>query len=217
MDASNRDDFRVRTGLDEVVLRRAPSKPGEQPTFVERVRHARTERVDQTARKPKAIEPIPTDHWTPPTVTARLRRMSAIYARMSFAPGIWPASFTCSMPEPVLNALSDYKPDPRRQRRMATSKELDLADRTLRSCLEVFKFRPEHKAAFWGVALGWSWRACAEEAHVWDKLCRELSHTAMGKLMAEVRQEIANEWNARMVPLQVEDIEFAQTFHKNRR
>lgn len=216
MDASNREEFRVRTGLDEVVLRRVPTKPGEH-RFVERTRHARTERVAPEPKR-KRIDPIPSDHWTPPTVTARLRLMSAIYARMPFAPGIWPASIKTSMPEPVLNALENYRPDPKRKRRMATSKELDLADRTLRSCLEVLKFRPEHKAAFWGVALGWSTRECAEEAHEWDKLCREMSHETMRKLMAEVRQEIADAWNARLIPLTDDDVQFAETlFHRNRR
>ena len=217
MDAGNRDEFRVRTGLDEVVLRRVPTKPGAQPAFVERTRHARTERV-VGPRKAKPLEPIRSDRWTPPTVTARLRRMSAIYARMPFAPGIWPASIKTSMPDPVLNALENYRPDPKTRRRPVTSDELDLADRTLRSCLAVFKFRPEHKAAFWGVALGWSTRECAEEAHEWDKLCRELSHETMRKLMAEVRQEIADAWNARLIPVAEDDVQFAETlFHRNRR
>lgn len=216
MDASSRDEFRVRTNVDEVVRRHVERpKPGEKPRIVERIRHASTERVQSRSRKP--IDPIPSDHWTPPTVTARLRRMSAIYARMPMGPGVWPASVKSCMPEPILSRLEDYAPAREHKRQPLRSEELDFADRTLRSCLSLFKFEPELKAAFWGVALGWSWRECAEEAHQWDKLCRELSHTTMGHLMAQVRQRIADEWNARLVPLREADIALAQTFHRNRR
>lgn len=213
MDSNGRDDFRVLTDLDEVVDRRVEGvAPGEKPRMIERVRHASSKRVQH-----KPIEPIPIDRWTVPTVTARLRRMSAIYARLPMSADIWPADVKSAMPKPILDRSQDYAPSATFVREPLRNVELDLADRTLRECLKMFKFRPEHKAAFWGVALGWSWRECAQEAHAWDKLCREMSHTSMGKLMIEVAQEIADDWNERSLSMEEADVELAKTFHRNRR
>lgn len=114
MDASNRDEFRVRTGLDEVVLRRLPAR-SDQPDehrFVERVRHARTERVVEIDRPGEAFlaEPEVGDLWEPLTVHARLHRLAAVFRKLPHTPDTKPAGYRSCMPEPVREIFKDARP-----------------------------------------------------------------------------------------------------------
>lgn len=210
---NGREDFRVRTNLDEVEHRWVDGiAPGQTPRVVERVRHAATERVAKPNRLPVAI---PADRWTPPTVTARLRRMSAAFARLPMSADVWPSGHRSCMPTPILKRSDDYAPAPARVREQQRSADVDMAIKTMQECLRIFEFDPNRRAAFWAVALGWSWRDAAQEMKA-DKLCTPVSHTRMGQLMAEVTQAIADDWNAKHRPLDRADIALAQTFHRNR-
>lgn len=213
MDGSGSERFRVRvrTNLDEVV-ERVEGIGSAEPRVAVRVRHAATERV---AKPVRPVVAIPEDRWTPPTVTARLRRMSAAFARLPMSADIWPSGHKCSMPTPILKRSDDYAPAPVRVREQQRASEVDMAIDTMKDCLRLFVGDHNRRAALWAVALGWSWRAAAQEMRN-DKLCTPVSHTRMGQLMAEVTDVIAAHWNAKHRPLHRDDLDLANSFHRNR-
>lgn len=204
--------FSVELPLDESERRVEIDQATGQPRMVQRNRHASTRRIVERVREPVLI---PEDRWTPPTVTARLRRMSAAFARLPMSADIWPGGYRSCMPEPILKRTDDYAPAPVVVRQPPRAAEIDRAMKTYQDCLRLFGGDPQRKAAFWGVALGWSWRACAQEMK-FDKLCKPLSHTRMGQLMAQVTQEIADDWNRRAVSIERDDLDLARSFHRNR-
>lgn len=121
MDASNRDDFRVRTDLDEVVLRRVPTDPGTPPRFAERIRHARTERIDRASKTeggadtaPVDVRPQVGDPWDPLTVHARLHRFAAVFRRLPHTPDTRPGGYRSCMPDTVREAWKDLPGEPMR-------------------------------------------------------------------------------------------------------
>ena len=212
MDGSGSGErFRVRTQLDETV-ERVEGVGSATPRVSVRVRHAATERIAKPARP---VVAIPEDRWSPPTVVARLRRMSAAFARLPMSADIWPSGHKCSMPTPILSRSDDYAPAPVRVREQQRASDVDMAIKTFQDCLRIFEGDPNRRAAFWAVGLGWSWRDAAQEMRK-DKLCTPVSYKTMGKMMAEVTQIIVDHWNAQHRPLAREDITLARSFHRNR-
>ena len=212
MDGSGSGErFRVRTQLDETV-ERVEGVGSATPRVSVRVRHAATERIAKPARP---VVAIPEDRWSPPTVVARLWRMSAAFARLPMSADVWPGGYKSSMPTPILNRSDDYAPAPARVREQQRSSEVDMAITTMQDCLRLFVGDHNRRAALWGVALGWSWRAAAQEMRN-DKLCTPISHTRMGQLMAEVTETIAADWNAKHRPIHRDDLDLARVFHRNR-
>lgn len=185
MDASNRDEFRVRTGLDEVVLRRDRDKPDEH-RFIERTRHARTERVVEIERHGEAFQVLPEvgDPWEPLTVHARLHRLAAVFRKLPHTPDTRPGGYRSCMPEPVREIFKDAGPgEPMRL-------PVNAADHKAAMVLldVIVALTDEQRIVLWGLACRLSNRRMGEHLH-----CH---HMTVAKRKSEVLALMVERLNA---------------------
>ena len=211
MDAGNRPanhgEFRVRTGLDEVVLRRAPTKPGEH-RFVERTRHARTERVVEIEREGEAFQVLPEvgDPWEPLTVHARLHRLADAYRRIPHTPDTKPMGYLCGMPEPVREPWKDAAKDKDATMTLpVTSAEHAAADALLDLLIAL---TDEQRLLAWGLACRLPNRKMSKHLHC--------DHRTVGKRKLEVLDMLVARLNASPHRPDGRDVEGARSLiHRN--